>query len=178
MKGSSLLSAMPLLVVLGCASSTPPPPVLVVGAPEAIGALAGAWRGEYWSADTGRSGVIRFELQASDEQAWGAVWMSPAHHGADELGTGATGPHGAQELEIRFVRALDEGVVMGTLEPYRDPECDCQLSTRFVGKLGGGAIEGTYTTEGPAGHRTTEGRWRVERETTAPHDDPAADGGQ
>ena len=164
MKTSRWMLAVPLFLLIGCASSAPPPPVAVFGSPAAISVLAGAWRGQYWSGATGRSGEIRFELQANTEQAWGAVWMMPAHHGADEAPADAMRRQGPQELQIRFVRALDAGTVTGTLEPYRDPDCDCQLSTRFVGKLAGDVIEGSYTTEGPVGHATTEGRWRVVRE--------------
>jgi len=156
--------SVPLLLLLGCASEPPPPPVTVLGTHQAVAALAGAWRGEYSSVATGRSGVIRFELLATTEEASGAVWMSPAFHGAADPRTDAGTRRGPQELHIRFVRALDAGNLTGTLEAYRDPECDCQLSTTFTGKLAGDVIAGTYTTQGPLGHAVTDGRWRVERE--------------
>lgn len=162
-RSRSMLAAVPLFLLLGCASGAPPPPVAVFGSPEAISALAGTWRGQYWSGATGRSGEVRFELQANTEQAWGSVWMFPAHRGAGEASADAMRRQGPQELQIRFVRALDAGAITGTLDPYRDPDCDCQLSTTFVGKLAGDVIEGSYTTQGPLGHATTDGRWRVTR---------------
>jgi hypothetical protein len=91
--------------------------------------------------------------------------MSPARHGAGE-GEHAPQHHplGPQELPIQFVRALESGVVQGTLESYHDPQCGCLLSTTFVGEVRGDRIEGTYTTKGPLAHAVTDGRWRARRE--------------
>jgi hypothetical protein len=55
------------------------------------------------------------------------------------------------------------GGVTGQLVPYRDPECDCQVATRFEGRIHGDTIEGTYTAgtiliyehDSTAGHRVT-----------------------
>jgi hypothetical protein len=69
-----------------------------------------------------------------------------------------------QVLTIHFVRKEGKNVV-GTLDPYRDPECACQVSTTFQGTFrDSGTIEGTYTTV-PAqpGGGVSTGRWLVTR---------------
>jgi hypothetical protein len=149
--------------LVGCAAAPPPPPVLVTGAPEELGALVGEWSGQYWSVDTNRSGIIRFTLAADGASAHGDVWMSPAEahrYGGGEPAPASAGP---EPLEIRFVVVAEGGAVRGTLEPYHDPECGCMVSTTFEGIHDGDRITGTYTTRGGPTHRTTTGRWEVDR---------------
>jgi hypothetical protein len=57
------------------------------------------------------------------------------------------------------------GNVTGTLDPYGDPECSCQVSTTFQGKfIDAATIEGTYTTvPSKAGTGVTTGTWKVTR---------------
>lgn len=64
-------------------------------------------------------------------------------------------------LAIRFVRVA-EGAVSGRLEPYLDPDCDCEASTTFTGRVHGDVIEGTFhvVSRGVSG---TTGRWRAWR---------------
>lgn len=158
------------MAALACAAPPPPPaPAIALRAdPISLEILEGTWSGEYSSAETGRRGKIRFELEAAE----GGV----AH--GDVLSFGdverledpsLSDPPGARgdltrRLRISFVSVEPEReAVSGTLEPYRDPECECLLSTTFYGEVREGAIEGTYVSRGPAGHPTTRGRWRVER---------------
>jgi hypothetical protein len=71
-----------------------------------------------------------------------------------------------ESLLIRFVQVA-AGAVSGTLEPYRDPDCGCLLSTTFVGRIEGGVLVGSYVSNGGEGHMTTHGQWRVERVAAA-----------
>ena len=142
-----------------CKSSNPAPEVPVAGGD--LSALAGRWVGEYSSTETGRTGSIVFELKSGDKVARGDVLMKPkvdAQNANDKLRTMP------QMLNINFVSATG-GVLRGTMDPYSDPSCDCQVQTTFVGKLSGDTIEGTFTTtpQGSAGNITT-GRWKMTRE--------------
>jgi hypothetical protein len=68
-----------------------------------------------------------------------------------------------QPLSIRFVFVSDS-VVTGMLNPYRDPDCGCLLTTTFRGVLRGDEMEGTFHSEGSSNtHIPTNGRWRVKR---------------
>jgi hypothetical protein len=160
----SLLAPLCLSLLAACASA-PPPPVPITGDAAGLHRLDGEWVGDYWSGSTGRRGTIRFALEADVGAAWGEVWMDPA----PPARTGAEGGHippGAavsQPLQIRFVRVGSEGVVSGTLEPYRDPACDCLVSTTFHGEIDGDSIAGEYTTRGPRTYAETGGRWQARR---------------
>lgn len=157
--------------VWGCASSNPAPPVPVEGAD--VSALAGRWEGEYSSVDTGRTGSIVFELKKGDKVAHGDVLMVP--RGGLTTGGGATGEPtsklpGTSEtvrtmprvLNINFVSASG-GVLRGTMDPYRDPACDCEVQTTFVGTLSGDTISGTFTTTPQGAGTITTGRWKMTR---------------
>ena len=64
-------------------------------------------------------------------------------------------------LSIRFVFVTDDEV-SGVLNPYRDPDCGCTLTTTFRGTLRGNVMEGTFHTEGSGiSHMPADGRWRV-----------------
>jgi hypothetical protein len=149
-------------LAIGCAT-TPAPPVAVVGAPESLAGLAGHWSGDYWSAATGRRGTIRFTLEADTGAAWGDVWMFPAERPGVADETGRPRAHGAEPLQIRFVRVDPAGTLSGTIDPYRDPECECMLSTTFTGEIAGDRIAGTYTSRGGRAHPVTTGQWEVRR---------------
>jgi hypothetical protein len=148
-----------------CASSkNPAPPVPVAGSD--AGALAGRWQGEYSSASTGRSGSIVFELKAGDRVAHGDVLMVPQAAGADASklpGTSDTLSTMPQVLNINFVSSSG-GVVTGTMDPYRDPECDCEVQTTFVGSVSGDTVEGTFTTTPSGAAQVTTGRWKMTRQ--------------
>ena len=151
-----------------CSSSqNPAPPVPISGARSDISTLAGRWEGEYRSEATGRSGSIVFELKPGDTVARGDVLMVPKDSNAPAApsqlpGTSETLRTMPQVLSISFVSA-SAGVVRGTMDPYRDPDCDCQVQTTFVGQLSGNLIEGTFATTGPGAAPITTGRWSITR---------------
>jgi hypothetical protein len=162
-----------LVVALGgCASS--PPAVPVTGTSQELAALAGTWEGDYSSEATGRSGSIRFTLRSATDSAFGEVVMVPAGttgplaraapgaRAGDPQAAGAAGAAPAEVLTIRFVRA-EGGLISGSLDPYRAPDCDCVLTTTFVGELRDATIEGTFTTTGDPRAARQAGRWRVTR---------------
>ena len=136
-----------------CSSSNPAPPVPVAGSD--LAALAGRGVGEYSSEATGRTGSIVFELKSGDKVARGDVLMLPK----DAKDPGVM----PQVLNINFVNATG-GVLRGTMDPYRDPVCDCQLQTTFVGRLSGDTIEGTFTTTPSGNAPITTGRWKIARQ--------------
>lgn len=147
----------------GCAAAIPAP-VAVLGADADLQALEGEWAGEYWGGHEGRSGSIVFRLDAVMGAAVGDVVMVPT-------GGGPLRPHpdvaadaaaAAPVLGIRFVRA-EGGYVTGVLDPYRDPDCGCALTTTFQGRVGDGVVEGTFVTRGSATHPESTGGWQVRR---------------
>jgi hypothetical protein len=129
--------------------------------------LVGAWTGEYSSIQSGRSGSITFSLKSATDTAYGDVVMTPKG-GPREVVTPdrpATGPAAniPQVLTIRFVR-VEGNRMSGTLDPYPDPNCGCQLNTTFTGLFDGAArIEGTFESRGSMDHPLTTGKWRVKR---------------
>src|SRR5262245_6513090 len=145
-------------------SSNPAPPVPVEGSD--VSALAGRWVGEYSSPETGRTGSIVFELKSGDKVARGDVLMKPK--GSDSAAPPADSAEALktmpQVLNISFVSATG-GVLRGTIDPYRDPSCDCTVQTTFVGRFAGkDAVEGTYTTTPEGSPKITTGRWKITRE--------------
>ena len=144
-----------LAAVLGssCSSSNPAPTVPVAGSN--LGALAGRWVGEYSSEATGRTGSIVFELKSGDQVARGDVLMVPKN--VKDPGVMP------QVLNINFVNAAG-GVLRGTMDPYRDPDCDCLVQTTFVGRQSGDTIEGTFTTTPSGNAPITAGRWKIARQ--------------
>jgi hypothetical protein len=149
-----------------CSSSNPAPPVPVQGTD--VSALAGRWTGEYSSLETGRSGSIVFELKPGDKVAHGDVLMVPKSGGGSESpsklpGTSESLRTMPQVLNINFVNASG-GVLRGTMDPYRDPACDCQVQTTFIGRLAGDTIEGTFTTTPQGAGSIATGRWKMARQ--------------
>jgi hypothetical protein len=133
-----------------------------------VNPLVGQWRGSYSSNATGRSGTIAFTLLAGESSASGNVVMIPR---ADSLLTpeeramvNAVSTPGGTVLSIHFVQKQG-GTVHGTLDPYRDPECGCAVTTTFDGSFRDNAtIEGTYSTvPSVSGATVSGGTWRVTR---------------
>lgn len=158
-------SVLSLLVfAIGCATTSAPVPV--EGTPSNVAALAGHWEGTYESEATGRTGSIVFDLVAGEDHAHGDVVMIPrgstnAYRPAPRLtGEGAGSGATAELLSIRFVRA-DGETVNGTLDPYWDPDCNCGVTTTFVGAIFGDRIAGTFTSMRTAGRVT--GTWKATR---------------
>ena len=74
----------------------------------------------------------------------------------------ADGQPASQMLSIRFVRA-SAGSISGMLDPYWDPDRNCQVSTTFVGDLKGDIIEGTFRSHFTELGSEATGHWRVTR---------------
>ena len=154
-----------LASVVGCAGT--PEPVPVVAEPMDLALLQGEWRGEYRASTVRRSGSILFRLEAGSDTAFGDVVMIPADAdrplGPPDLQGGPEAdPSRPQVLRIAFVR-VEKGTVSGTLEPYRDPDCGCAVSTTFTGTLEGDEISGTFVAVRGAGGGRFSGSWRVSR---------------
>jgi hypothetical protein len=153
------------LVGAGCSSA--PAPVPVAGAPSDLGLLAGEWGGEYRGETSGRSGSIVFKLSAGADTAYGDVVMiprerNPKHLPSQDPSVGLPFARAPEVLTIAFVRASGGGV-SGRLNPYREPECDCVLLTRFEGQVRGDIIEGTFTSQRLDGSDRQTGAWKVTR---------------
>jgi len=153
----------------GCASLTPP--IRLEGRNAEVQALAGIWSGEYVSEGLHpRRGSISFTLIEGEDHAHGDVLMIPEgfsrayekYHGQAPLPTGTTFPSPAETLSVRFVRVGD-GVVSGVLEPYWDPDRECQASTTFRGRITARSIEGTFASIYSKPLPETTGRWKVTR---------------
>jgi hypothetical protein len=146
---------------LACASKSPG--IAVTSSDFDLNPLLGEWHGQYRSSETGRSGTIAFTLRAGEANASGNVVMLPQSAGSDGA---AVDPAQAarQVLTIHFVRK-EGGSVTGTLDPYSDPECGCQVSTTFQGMFTDArTIEGSYTTvPSRPGTGVTHGTWKVTR---------------
>ena len=157
-----------LLVAGATACASRPVAVPVIGSPDAT-ALVGNWTGDYNSEETGRSGSIAFMLKAGKDTAVGSIVMVP-RTGSEvvvpsdrPIITSAQAFKG-ETLTIRFVR-VEGNQVIGTLDPYRDPNCGCQLATTFRGTfIDANTIEGTFNTSGSGfEHVPSSGHWRVTR---------------
>ena len=154
--------AAALALLAGCSANPTPVPVQASAADREH--LEGRWEGTYESRETGRSGSIVFNLDAGRDTASGDVVMVPAErdrraYTADRSLPTAPQTAPAEVIPIRFVRVRGDRV-MGRLESYRAPECDCQATTTFAGRREGDRITGTYVTEG-TGMRGSRGRWEV-----------------
>jgi hypothetical protein len=155
------------LALASIACAVNPPPVPVTGAASEVSALAGEWLGEYQSVETGRSGSIWFKLEAGRDTAFGDVLMVPtgaaAMHHTPTGAEAATQMRHSQNLSIHFVRVSGERV-MGTIDLYPSPDCECVLLTRFEGVLQGDRITGSFLTQ-HSGHEIApqKGTWWVKR---------------
>jgi hypothetical protein len=171
MKFSVLLAAT---LAAGCAYM---PPVNLEATPADMELLAGRWDGEYSSPALGRRGTVEFKLVAGAKEASGDVQMIPQGSGRpyapDTHGQPADGsPTPATTLlTIRFVRA-SSGEISGMLDPYWDPDRNCQAHTAFSGRLEQRTIDGTFTTTFDCGPGEASGHWRVTRKASAPAKKP------
>lgn len=162
---SILLLTVALLTA--CVEQSPPQAVPVYANAEDMFVLEGEWWGQYWSADTGRSGRIRLSLEAEADRAYGDVLMLAADREENRGSTSRVDSMAApsETLTIEFVRVdAETETVSGTLDPYLDPQCDCMVQTTFTGIVSSDAIEGTFVTKAGAAYGTKSGRWKVERQ--------------
>jgi hypothetical protein len=165
---SSIFAVSLVACTIACTAASKAPEIGVTASDFDLNPLVGEWRGAYSSTETGRSGTIAFTLRAGESSASGNVVMIPR---ADslltpaerELVTNVSTP-GREVLKIHFIRK-EGGNLSGTLDPYRDPECACPVTTTFQGSFSDArTIEGTFTTvPSVAGRSVTGGKWRVTR---------------
>ena len=166
LRASSIIATGLTAATVACA--TTPPGIGVTSSDFDVNPLVGDWRGNYSSAETGRSGTIAFTLRAGESSASGNVVMIPR---ADslltpeerELVSNVSSP-GRTVLKIHFIRK-EGGNLNGTLDPYKDPDCDCTVTTTFQGTFRDArTIEGTFSTvPSVPGRGVTGGRWKVTR---------------
>jgi len=163
---SSVITATLAVLAIGCTSRNPG--IELTSSDFDLNPLVGEWRGAYSSAETGRSGTIAFTLRAGEGSASGNVVMIPR---ADSLLTPAereavsnVSAPGRSVIKIHFIRK-EGGNLSGTLDPYRDPDCNCPVTTTFQGTFRDArTIEGTFTTvPSTSGRNVTGGKWKVTR---------------
>ena len=165
MKRLTFFAAIATLSIMGCAARQPE--IELTSSDFDLNPLVGEWRGDYSSTETGRNGTIAFTLRAAELAASGNVVMLPRADSSFEANHAPVDPsipNAREVLTIHFVRKEGSNVV-GTLDPYRDPECACQVTTTFQGAFRDrSTIEGIYTTT-PAtpGAKVTSGKWKVTR---------------
>lgn len=153
------------LVLFGGCVSPPVAPVPVQGTKAELNALAGDWAGNYWSKDTGRRGVIRFNLPEQADTGHGEVEItfSPALQMLQALEENKNEPKPCTILDITVVE-VEGDRVRGTMAPYWDPDCDCRAQTVFEGKLSSDRIRGTFTSRrASTDRRLLTGEWEVVR---------------
>lgn len=154
-----------LLVGFAIGCRTQSVPVHVEGDPVSIAWLAGSWTGEYWGGTVARSGSLDFTLRHGTDSLYGDVTMVGSTgqplHPADPMDAHRSHVQSPQRLRIDFV-AVHADVVEGTLEPYVSLDCECIVSTTFVGQVRGDEISGRFATRS-AGRVITEGRWEMRR---------------
>lgn len=155
-----------MVVIGGFACAGPAMPVPVSGD---IARLTGQWTGEYRSPASGRVGSIVFTLEAGKDTARGDVIMIPADLGhsvgmVEGMPPGVPGGETLRSrlLTISFVQVTATRVE-GRLDPYRDPECGCELITAFTGTLTGDLLEGTFRSYHKETGQVVTGTWRVKR---------------
>lgn len=162
-------------LLLGC-SAQPLPEIPIAGSELDRANLTGEWVGRYVSPGNQRSGRVVFRLSEDGDVAEGDVLMVP-HTGVvyEPINRDRYEPPDPPEyLRVRFVR-VSGSQISGALEPYRDPECGCILSTTFVGSISGNTIHGEFQSLGGSGHRTQVGSWEAHRQAAEvePSDPPA-----
>ena len=160
---ASLIIAMGLATsTIACASKSPG--IEISSSDFDLNPLLGEWHGQYKGSETGRSGTIAFTLRAGEANASGNVVMLPQSAGSNAPVDDPSQAARRQVLTIHFVRK-EGGNLIGTLDPYGDPECVCQVNTTFRGMFTDArTIEGTYTTvPSKAGTSVTTGTWKVTR---------------
>lgn len=168
MKALSLVLAAALTAGTFACAPRIPAPISISGSDFDLRPLEGTWTGDYFSPETGRIGSIVFTLQPGGAMAAGDIVMIPRSQvrmmtlqDGRPLTVTAMGMT-SQVLTIHFVRK-EGNEVMGVLDTYTDPDCDCRVSTIFRGMLRGlNTIEGTFTTRSLSTLNVrSSGKWSV-----------------
>ena len=154
-----LAGAIVAVAALGCASK--PPEIALTSSDFDLNPLVGEWRGNYTNPEAGRSGTIAFTLHAGVSSASGNVVMIPRSADSSLSSAAAVA---RSVLKINFIRK-EGSKVSGTLDPFRDPNCGCQVTTTFEGAFTDAhTIEGTFSTAPlVVGPKVTSGTWKVTR---------------
>ena len=164
----SRAAAATLVIALGAGCGIPPTagPVPVEGSRAALDSLSGDWEGTYRASGASRHGIIRFSLRPGADTAHGEVEITfaPTLRLYGDPPDEALPRAPCLVLDIALIR-MDAGTVRGTVAPYWDPDCGCQTSAVFEGRLSGAdKVEGTFTSrrasDGPV---VLSGRWVAER---------------
>lgn len=134
-----------LLLGLVAACGASPKEVAVQGNDLDLARIAGDWDGEYKGTENGRSGPVSFSLQIGSHTAEGQVVMN-----------------NATPLKIEFVK-IKQDQVKGTIAPYTDPACSCQVETTFLGDISDNVINGSFETKIGTTGQTQTGTWSVSR---------------
>jgi hypothetical protein len=140
-RAMKLMLSLALLVACGASQKE----VAVQGSDMDLARVAGDWVGEYKGNESGRSGPVNFSLQVGSHIAEGQVIMG-----------------GATPLKIEFVK-VNRDEVKGTIAPYTDPNCSCEVQTTFLGTLGDDVINGSFETKVSATGQSQTGTWSVTR---------------
>jgi len=167
MKKIVIIIVVATLVALFVSCSGNLPPVQVIGGRNDLQGLVGHWAGTY-EVTRGqlRRGEVYLLLDAEKDTARGQVIMTvltsrPQNRPpANMLPAPMTVP--AQVLSIRFVR-VDGDIVNGVLDPYKDDFCGCILTTKFVGRLRGDTISGTFDIRHSDSLERESGHWLATR---------------
>ena len=141
-----LLSTMLTVTMVGAAAcGASQKQVEVKGKDTEMAKVAGDWEGDYEGNESGRRGTIKFSLVLGRHTADGEVFMG-----------------GDTPLKIQFVE-VEGGQIKGTIAPYTDPGCSCEVETSFLGTLAGDTISGMFETKVPATGQIQTGTWQVAR---------------
>jgi hypothetical protein len=160
----TVIGCLALALAAGC-RTTPQSPVRLQGDPASLARLAGAWSGEYWGGAGGRGGSLAFSLRSGSDSLYGDVTMVDPRgqtiRAADQTGVHAMHASSPQQLRIDFV-AIRADSVRGVLEPYVAPDCECTVTTTFLGHAKNDQISGTFQTRN-GGRVQAEGSWEMKR---------------
>lgn len=158
-----LATALLAVAASGCALTHPAVPVL---ADPGTADLGGIWEGTYESRETGRVGSMTLALSADADSAVGEVVMVPRGTAVAVQSAGERwrweGVARPQVLTIRFVHLMG-GEIVGELDPYRDPDCGCDLRTTFRGEVEGDTVFGTFASEAEHPDHDADGTWHAVR---------------
>ena len=133
----------PLFLLAACGAAQKE--VAMQGTDLDLARVAGDWHGEYKGAESGRTGPVNFSLQVGSHTAEGEVMMD-----------------GAKTLKNAFVK-VQRKEVKGSIAPYTDPACSCEIETSFLGTVSDGEINGTFESKLGATGQVQSGTWSVQR---------------
>jgi hypothetical protein len=163
-----IAAVLTALLAGACSSSSSPEPESAapsfpLQADEAsLKMLDGRWEGEYYNVTQKRGGTIVLEFSGKRATGNGDVLLIPK--GMSEALKPSRPPTEEETLRqmpritsIQFVKA-EGGTLSGKMDPFMDPECNCEVMATFNGQVTGDTIEGTFRTSAPG-----EGTWKAKK---------------